>query len=109
MTKLESVKLARKENTPALFNMALALKALKDTPARVRKGGATSDLSEKVMALFKEAGTGALACNQVKAALEAGGMSVTSKQVADRLWLLAKQQRLVKGEAKGTYAMNITE
>lgn len=102
MTKLNivDVRKVREENTPALFNMAMAMQAIKDTPAKVSKG-TNSDLTKNIMALFDNTPT--LACNQVKAALCAGGMEVTSKQVADRLWLMAKQGKLAKGETKGVY------
>ena len=107
MTKaltIEQVRAKREENTPKVFNLTLALQAAEKTPAKAHGVRGTSELTANILALFK-AKDGALAANQVAAALVAGGMQVTTKQVSDRLWLLAKQKHLVKGANKGEYAL----
>lgn len=92
----------REKNSPVLFNLEIALEAVNNTPAKV--SNRQSDFSGHIMELFmakKE-----LSCNQVVAAFHANGMTdVTAKKVADRLWLLAKQGKLVKGELKGVYKL----
>lgn len=107
MTKVfknaDEVKQAREEGSAKVFNMVMALKAVQTTPAHTtpRAGG---ELRENIEALFKEAGT-PLAANQVTAALKAGGMDITPKKVSDKLWLMAKNGVLKKGESKGMYEL----
>lgn len=96
------VKELREANLPKVFNMVAALEAVENTTPRVSKSGALGDFSADLIALFKEAGK-PLAINQIVAAFKAGGKEVTSKQVADRCWLLAKRGTLKKGDAKGLY------
>jgi hypothetical protein len=105
MTKaksLQEVKQLREANKPVLFNMAVALDVVKTTAPKTKGTGVLSTFSTDLINLFKEAGT-QLAVNQVVAAFKANDIEVTSKQVADRCWLLAKKGILVKGDAKGTY------
>jgi len=103
MTKtLKEVREARSINTPAIFNMERALKALADTPARVRTSGALGDISNAILGCLSQAGA-PLAVNQITAMLNAGGLNVTSKKVSDTVWGLAKKGRCAKGEARGMY------
>ena len=103
MTKtLNEVREARKQNTPAIFNMEAAKQALATTPARVRKSGALGDISNAILDCLAEAGQ-PLAVNQITAMLNAGGIEVTAKKVSDTVWGLAKKQRCAKGETRGMY------
>ena len=100
---IKEVQKAREEGKARVFNMVYALQAVESTPAHTstRAGG---ELRDTILAMFKEANT-ALAVNQVTAGLKAGGMEVTAKKVSDKLWLMAKNGTLKKGEAKGMYEL----
>jgi len=103
MTKtLNEVREARKQNTPVIFNMELAMKALAATPARVHKSGALGDISNAILDCLTQAGQ-PLAVNQITAMLKAGGIEVTAKKVSDTVWGLAKKQRCAKAEGRGMY------
>lgn len=103
MTKtLKEVREARMSNTPAIFNMEAAMKALAATPARVRKSGALGDISNAILQCLSQAST-PLAVNQITAMLKAGGIEVTAKKVSDTVWGLAKKGRCAKGEGRGMY------
>jgi hypothetical protein len=54
--------------------------------------------------VFTAAGT-PLAISQVVTRLKDKGKSVANKQVADRVWLLAKRGILKKTEQKGVYQL----
>lgn len=100
--KVEEVNAIREQNIPFVFNMLAALEAVEKTEARVHKSGALSGLSKNIIEICRGAGK-PLATNQILAALVAGGMTVTSKQVCDKCWLLAKSGKLIKCEEKGMY------
>lgn len=99
---LSQVQAIREQNVPFVFNMIAALEAVEKTEPKVRKSGALSGLSKNILEVCKGAGK-PLATNQILTALLAGGMTVTSKQVCDKCWLLAKSGKLVKCEEKGMY------
>ena len=99
----KEVQSAREQGKAFVFNMVTALSAVQTTPAHTRSG-ATSALRENILAIYNEVKT-PLAVNQVLAGLKAGGMEVTSKQVSDKLWGMAKSGVLKKSEAKGVYEL----
>lgn len=99
---LNEVKQRREKNIPVLFNLEIACSAAKTTTPKVTSRGC-SDFSSQIMEMFGKMKT--LTVNQVVAGFNACGIEVTSKKVADRLWLLAKQGKLVKGEMKGQYKL----
>lgn len=99
------VRQLREENMPKVFNMVAALEAIENTKPRVAKSGAIGDFSQKLMDIFTAKAGEDIAINQIVAAFKAGGEEVTSKQIADRCWLLAKRGKLVKGANKGTYRL----
>lgn len=107
MTKVfksvKEIQSAREHGNAIVFNMIAAISAVQSTPAKVHSG-ATSTLRENILAIYKEAKS-PLAANQVLAGLKAGGMEVTSKQVSDKLWGMAKSGVLKKSEAKGVYEL----
>lgn len=90
MTKtLTEVRQARSLNTPAIFNMASAMKALASTPAKVRKSGALGGINGAIVQCCREVGT-PLAINQILAMLQAGGFpDAQYKNISDRCWNLA--------------------
>lgn len=106
----EEIAERRAENLPKLFNMTMALKAIETTAPRASKSGALGELTTKIKEIFEAAGTG-LAVNQVKAALVAGGIEVTSKQVADRMWTISTKNKkashpiLKAGSETGMYEL----
>lgn len=106
----EEIAERRAENLPKLFNMTMALKAIETTAPRASKSGALGELTVKIKEIFEAAGT-PLAVNQVKAALVAGGMEVTSKQVADRMWTISTKNKkashpiLKAGSEAGMYEL----
>lgn len=99
---LNEIQAVRDQNVAFVFNMIAAMEAVEKTEPKVRKSGALNGLSKGILDVCTGAGR-ALATNQILAALLAGGMQVTSKQVCDRCWLLAKQGKLKKCETKGMY------
>jgi hypothetical protein len=104
----EEVKVAREEGVKKVFNLTLALEMATDTAPKATKSGAHGDFSTNLVSLLRAAG-GPLFINQIVAGLNAAGMNVTSKNVADRAWLLSdknsknKAPLLKGGVEKGSY------
>lgn len=94
-------KIKTQTNSTSTFDLTAAIEAAAHT-APAARSGAQSELSANIVKVLDGAGI-PLAINQIKAALVAGGMSVTSKQISDRVWLLERQHKAVK-VAKGVYA-----
>lgn len=94
-------KIQNQTQTNSTFDLTAAIEAAAHT-APATRSGAQSELSANIVKVLDGAGI-PLAINQIKAALVAGGMNVTSKQISDRVWLLEKKHQAVK-VAKGVYA-----
>ena len=100
---VKEVQQAREEGKAHVFNLVMALTTVQKTPAHTR-ASVSCELKENILAMFNELKT-PLAANQITAGLKAGGMEVTSKQVSDKLWGMAKSGVLKKGESKGVYEL----
>lgn len=100
---LAEVKQIREKNVPVLFNLEIACSAAKTTTPKVSSRGC-SDFSSQILEMFGKMKT--LTVNQIVAGFHACGMTeVTTKKVADRLWLLAKQGKLAKTDLRGQYKL----
>lgn len=100
LNSVEEVRAERKAGFKFVFNMEAAEIAVSKTP--LKKGGeVSSELSKGILEIFtnmkKE-----LSCAQIVAVLKSGGLEVTSKQVCDKCWYLAKKGKIVT-VGKGVY------
>lgn len=100
----EQVASLREVNIPKVFNMEPSEEAEESKPVKRAKSGAPGQFTKDLIEVFTAAGT-PLAISQVVTRLRDKGKSVANKQVADRLWLLAKKGILQKTEQKGVYQL----
>ena len=109
MTKklsLTEVREARKENTPVVFNLVMAVQKAISTPASTRQS--TGDFANIILDIFngaKEQNILALTPKQVRACLLERGMDKSSHDVSTKLWNMAKSGALVRNSDAGTYSL----
>lgn len=100
----EQVASLREVNIPKIFNMEPSEEVEKSKPVKRVKSGAPGQFTKDLIEVFTAAGT-PLSISQVVTRLKDKGKSVANKQVADRVWLLAKKGILQKTEQKGVYQL----
>lgn len=100
----EEVASLREVNVPKLFNMESSEEVKESKPVKRVKSDASGEFTKDLLEVFTAAGT-PLAISQVVTRLKDKGKSVANKQVADRVWLLAKRGILKKTEQKGVYQL----
>lgn len=98
---MSKIKTQTQTQINSTFDLTAAIEAAAHT-APATRSGAQSELSANIVKVLEGAGI-PLAINQIKAALVAGGMNVTGKQISDRVWLLERQGKASKVD-KGVYA-----